>query len=151
MIDGEMHRFTDREQISELGLSKTHRHTIDVVLDRFTIISAERVRVQEAIEKSFRLAGGFCKISYLNEKKNSMKSFFLLTASVYTVVRHFLSLSRAYSHLIRHLVLVKHVMDLALLPVGEKMKIGIVAGRVPAVNVNVMRVRASAYALRPVR
>ena len=59
MIDGEMHRFTDREQISELGLSKTHRHTIDVVLDRFTIISAERVRVQEAIEKSFRLAGGF--------------------------------------------------------------------------------------------
>lgn len=64
IIDGKMHRFSKREEISELGLLKTHRHSIDVILDRFTIVPAERVRVQEAIEKSFALARGFCKATY---------------------------------------------------------------------------------------
>jgi len=60
MIDGEMHRFSSQEEINELGLSKSHRHTITLLVDRFTVKKDERVRIQEAIERSFALAKGFC-------------------------------------------------------------------------------------------
>lgn len=76
MIDGQMHRFRSREEISELGLAKTHRHTIDIILDRFTVVAAERVRVQEAIEKAFRLAGGFCKLTYSDDKKEQHEELY---------------------------------------------------------------------------
>lgn len=69
MIDGTMHRFNERSEIAQLGLAKTHRHSIDVILDRFTVCPAERVRTQEAIEKSFALARGFCRATYSVEEE----------------------------------------------------------------------------------
>ncbi|MGD1997440.1 MAG: excinuclease ABC subunit UvrA [Candidatus Dependentiae bacterium] len=68
MIDGTLHRFRSREEVEALRLPKTHRHTIDVVLDRFVVSKEERVRVQEAIERAFTLTQGFCKLSYTDEK-----------------------------------------------------------------------------------
>lgn len=67
-IDGTVHRFESREDIESLRLTKTHRHSIDVILDRFTVVEDERVRAQEAIEKAFALTQGFCKISYLDSE-----------------------------------------------------------------------------------
>lgn len=69
MIDGEKYRFTDKDQIETLGLKKSYKHTIDVILDKFTIDTKERVRIQEAIEKSFRITKGFCKASIEGESE----------------------------------------------------------------------------------
>lgn len=62
VIDGQQHRFTSADQIKLLKLKKTFAHTIDVLLDAFEVVSHERSRLQEAIEKSFSLAKGLCKI-----------------------------------------------------------------------------------------
>jgi len=62
LIDGVMHRLEKREDIHTLKLGKTTRHSIDICIDRLTITADEAVRVQEAIEKAFPLANGFCRI-----------------------------------------------------------------------------------------
>ncbi len=62
IIDGTMHRFTDRTDILELRLAKTHRHTIEICIDRLMLDPSEAVRIQEAIEKAFPLAGGSCRV-----------------------------------------------------------------------------------------
>ncbi len=62
VVDGKMHRFTDRDEILKLKLAKTQRHTIEICIDRLTLDKAEAVRVQEGIEKAFPLAGGFCRV-----------------------------------------------------------------------------------------
>ena len=55
IIDGKMHRFTDRREISELRLAKTQRHTIEICIDRLTLTATESVRIQEAIEKAEKM------------------------------------------------------------------------------------------------
>jgi len=67
IVDGKRERFRSQEDIEKLNLLKMHRHTIDVLLDQFVVTDAERVRVQEAIEKAFVLTQGFCKVSYQKE------------------------------------------------------------------------------------
>src|SRR5205085_770954 len=46
-----------------LGLKKTYKHSIDVIIDMIEIVPEESSRLLEALEKSFALAAGMCKIT----------------------------------------------------------------------------------------
>jgi len=61
-IDGQLYRFKQTQEIKDLQLKKTYKHTIDVLIDSFSITKQEAPRLQEAIEKAFALVGGRCII-----------------------------------------------------------------------------------------
>ncbi|KKP35496.1 MAG: UvrABC system protein A [candidate division TM6 bacterium GW2011_GWF2_32_72] len=63
LIDGEQHKFKTVDQIKALGLKKTFKHDIDVLLDMLDANLEEKNRLHEAVERSFALTGGVCKIS----------------------------------------------------------------------------------------
>jgi len=56
-IDGEMRDLSD-----EIRLAKTHKHDIDVVVDRLAVKEAGRARIAESIETALRLADGLVTI-----------------------------------------------------------------------------------------
>lgn len=62
VIDGQKVRFSNQDEIKNLKLGKTYKHTIDVMLDVIEVTHQESARLQEAIERSFELTQGFCKI-----------------------------------------------------------------------------------------
>lgn len=64
MIDGTLHKFNHVADIANLGLKKTYKHSIDVLLDRITIHEDfdDLARVQEAVQKSFDIADNLCKV-----------------------------------------------------------------------------------------
>jgi excinuclease ABC subunit A len=62
MIDGQRYRFHSVDEIKQLNLQKTRKHTIDLLIDQLDADREERARVQEAVETAFRLAKGTCKI-----------------------------------------------------------------------------------------
>jgi len=65
IIDGQSHKITHVKQIEELGLKKSYKHTIDVLLDSITVEQDSDclARIQEAVQKSFDFTDGLCKIS----------------------------------------------------------------------------------------
>ncbi|MFH1644007.1 MAG: excinuclease ABC subunit UvrA [bacterium] len=62
LIDGKNYRFENLKQIEELDLFKTYKHDIYVLIDNFKIEKEEAARLQEAIEKAFKLSGGLCGV-----------------------------------------------------------------------------------------
>lgn len=62
VIDKTNYRFKSLEEIKNIRLKKTYKHTIDVLIDTLTVGPEETPRVQEAIEKAFALAGNRVKI-----------------------------------------------------------------------------------------
>ncbi len=62
LIDGKQYRFKSEDDIKQLKLKKTFKHTIDILLDAIEISKAEQSRVQEGIEKAFALTKGMCKL-----------------------------------------------------------------------------------------
>jgi excinuclease ABC subunit A len=62
IIDGQQHRFASVDQIHELKLQKTKKHSIDILIDALEVTHDERARLQEAIEKAFQYAQHRCKI-----------------------------------------------------------------------------------------
>lgn len=64
IIDGKMYKFKHVSEIELLGLKKTYKHDVDVLLDRVTIDAEQDTlaRVQEAVQKSFDIADGLCKL-----------------------------------------------------------------------------------------
>lgn len=62
LVDGSRVNFKTRDDIKKLGLKKSHKHTIDLLLDSFTDGDLDEVRLFEALEKSFTLTDGRCKI-----------------------------------------------------------------------------------------
>lgn len=62
IIDGKQYRVSSPQDIDQIHLKKTYRHSIDIMLDAVTVSLAEQSRVQEAVERSFSLAHGMCKI-----------------------------------------------------------------------------------------
>jgi excinuclease ABC subunit A len=62
IVDGINYKFTSLDDINNLNLKKTYKHTIDLLIDSFEVSSDERSRVQEAIEKAFKNADGVCKV-----------------------------------------------------------------------------------------
>ncbi|MFA6527915.1 MAG: hypothetical protein WCT20_05835, partial [Candidatus Babeliales bacterium] len=73
VIDGKEFRFKEMQEIENLNLSKTYKHTISVAIDKIEISQDEGVRLQEAIEKAFTLNGGLCSV-ISQDKKESMYS-----------------------------------------------------------------------------
>ncbi|HEV2601189.1 MAG TPA: excinuclease ABC subunit UvrA [Candidatus Babeliales bacterium] len=62
IIDGKQYRFRSEQEIQDLNLKKTFKHSIDLLIDLVEVSAEEKSRVQEAIERSFSLAGGMCKV-----------------------------------------------------------------------------------------
>src|SRR5690606_20097790 len=62
IIDGQRHRFTNQEDIQDLKLAKTYKHSISLLLDTMEVSEAEYSRLQENIEKAFSLANGVCAL-----------------------------------------------------------------------------------------
>jgi len=62
IIDGKKYKFQSQDDIKNLKLKKTYKHTIDILIDAIQVQNSEKSRLQEAVEKAFKLAGGNCKI-----------------------------------------------------------------------------------------
>ena len=62
IIDGKSYSFSSLEEIDQLNLGKTYKHTIDIIIDCFTPTADEQTRLQEAIEKAEECSGGFIKV-----------------------------------------------------------------------------------------
>lgn len=64
VIDGQVHKITHVKQIEELGLKKSYKHNIDVMLDSIVVQQDEDcvARIQEAVQKSFDFTDGLTKI-----------------------------------------------------------------------------------------
>jgi excinuclease ABC subunit A len=62
IIDGQVYRFNAVQEVKNLNLAKTYKHTIDLLIDKLDMTVDERARIQEAVEKSFALAQGSCKV-----------------------------------------------------------------------------------------
>jgi len=68
IIDGVSHKFKHSDDILKLKLKKTHKHTIDIIIDSFTVEDSDSLsRLQEAIQRSFSLADEMSKIIVDNE------------------------------------------------------------------------------------
>jgi len=61
-IDGERYKFKSVDEIKSLELKKTHKHSIDVIVDTLEVLTEDKARLQEAIDVAFKLAAGNCKI-----------------------------------------------------------------------------------------
>lgn len=62
VIDKQEYKFKKSEEIEALGLKKTYKHTIDVLLDMFTVCEDEMPRLQESIERAEELSDGLIKV-----------------------------------------------------------------------------------------
>ena len=63
VIDGTSYKFKHADEITKLGLKKTHKHTIDLMLDSFTVDDQDSLaRLQEAVTRGFSLANNVCKV-----------------------------------------------------------------------------------------
>ena len=62
IIDGERYKFKSVDEIKELKLQKTYKHTIDLLIDVMEATGEERARLQEAVETAFKHANGTCKV-----------------------------------------------------------------------------------------
>lgn len=63
IIDGTSYKFSSPEEVEAIKLSKTYKHSIEVILDAVVSESEEQSRIQEAVERALTLAGGLAKIS----------------------------------------------------------------------------------------
>ncbi|MGZ6254496.1 MAG: excinuclease ABC subunit UvrA [Candidatus Chromulinivorax sp.] len=62
-IDGQHYKFKSVDEIAALQLKKTHKHSIDLILDSFTLEGLDDIaRLQDAIQLSFDLADQLCKV-----------------------------------------------------------------------------------------
>jgi len=63
VIDGVNHKFKHVDDILNLKLKKTHKHTIDILIDNFTVEDQDSLaRLQEGVQRSFSIAQEMCKI-----------------------------------------------------------------------------------------
>lgn len=62
LINGQKYIFKTKEDIKQVKLKKTERHSIDVLLDACDVTQEEAARLQDGIERAFKVAQGVCKI-----------------------------------------------------------------------------------------
>ncbi len=62
MVDGQIKRVKELQDIESLGIKKTYKHTISVLVDSMLVEQDESVRLQEAIEKAFSIKAGLCVV-----------------------------------------------------------------------------------------
>jgi len=73
VIDDKRYKFQSEDEIKKVKLKKTYKHTIDLLIDAIEVTKQERSRLQESVEKAFKLAGGNCKI-IVGEKEHLYSS-----------------------------------------------------------------------------
>jgi excinuclease ABC subunit A len=61
-IDGKMYRFKSEDEIKQLKLGKTYKHSIDLLIDAIEVKAEEKARLTEALETADKLAQGTCKV-----------------------------------------------------------------------------------------
>ncbi|MBD3273482.1 excinuclease ABC subunit A [Candidatus Dependentiae bacterium] len=69
LIDGKTYRFRYEKDIDKVKLQKRYQHTISVLVDNLHVVPQESQRLQEAIEKAFKLNKGLCSV--IDEKGKS--------------------------------------------------------------------------------
>ena len=69
-VDGVVHELTEREDVT---LARYEQHTIDVVLDRLTVKSANRQRLTESVEAALKLTKGL--VAFLFVDSNELVQF----------------------------------------------------------------------------
>jgi len=62
VIDGKPYRFTKKSDVEAVKLRKKYTHTIDLIIDKLTVSNEDPARLQEAVEKSFAITDGLCKV-----------------------------------------------------------------------------------------
>lgn len=62
LIDGEFTRFDRESDVFLLGLKKTFKHTIFVLLDNFAIQNTEFNRIKEGVDRAIQATGTSCSI-----------------------------------------------------------------------------------------
>lgn len=62
IIDGKPYKFASEDEIKDLKLKKTYKHTIDLLIDAVEVSDDEKSRIVEAVETAFKHANGVCKI-----------------------------------------------------------------------------------------
>jgi len=67
IIDGKRYKFKTEDDIKALNLKKTHKHTIDIIIDEIEVSPSEQSRIAEAIDAAFKQARDTVKI-YVGEK-----------------------------------------------------------------------------------
>lgn len=63
IIDGERYKFRSVDEIKALQLKKTHKHSIDVIIDSLEVSQDESSRLHEAVTNAFKRAQGTCKVT----------------------------------------------------------------------------------------
>ncbi len=66
-VDGEL-----RETSDEIELAKTHKHTIEVVVDRIVVKSGTEQRLSDSVETALKLADGLVIANVLGEKEEDL-------------------------------------------------------------------------------
>ncbi|MDD6462182.1 MAG: excinuclease ABC subunit UvrA [Bifidobacteriaceae bacterium] len=61
LVDGEVHRLSD-----EIKLAKTHKHHIDVIVDRLAVKDGVRQRLTDSVETALRLSGGVVTAEFVD-------------------------------------------------------------------------------------
>ncbi|MFR0555576.1 excinuclease ABC subunit UvrA [Pseudoscardovia radai] len=61
LIDGTVHRLSD-----EIKLAKTHKHHIDVIVDRLVVKDGIRPRLTDSVETALRLSGGVVTAEFVD-------------------------------------------------------------------------------------
>ncbi len=62
IIDNKNYSFSSLDEVEDLSLGKTYKHTIDIIIDSFIPTPDEQSRLQEAIEKAEEFSAGFIKV-----------------------------------------------------------------------------------------
>ena len=65
-VDGVVHELSDRE---EIVLARYEQHTIDVVLDRLSVKSANRQRLTESVESALKLTKGLVSFLFVDTEE----------------------------------------------------------------------------------
>lgn len=68
LINEQKYRFRSADEIRQLNLPKTFKHSIDILIDTIEVTQEETSRICEAIEISFKLARGTCKLIVGNDE-----------------------------------------------------------------------------------
>ncbi len=62
IIDGQQYKFVNLEEIKNLEIKKTYKHTIDLLVDSFEVNDEDSARLTESIEAASALSKGFTKV-----------------------------------------------------------------------------------------
>ncbi len=72
LINNKMYRFKKLKEIENLKIKKTYKHNIHIIIDNLDVLPQDLQRLQEAIEKAFKVNEGLCSII---EENNTIQTY----------------------------------------------------------------------------